>query len=274
MRENRTNRGMVVFLLVVSIVSLALAGVTFWVVNELRSVDHETVYQVSTIDALMMKAYTGVVPVSKLLSHGDIGIGTFDGIDGELIILDGRCYQARTDGNLYPVPPDAMVPYADVTFFEPDLVFTIGPTDNIGAMSGEIDHNLPSPNLFYAIRADGSFPIVKFRSIPRQEAPYNKTLAEAAGEQAVHELQNVSGTLIGFYSPPYVQGIGIPGFHFHFVTGDRRMGGHVLDLVTGPATKVKADITPGFTMELPLAGEFIVAPLGTDLSSDIARVER
>ena len=274
MNENRMNRGMVVFLLVVIVVCVALAGVTFWVVNELRSVDHETIYQVSTIDALMMKAYTGVIPVSKLLSHGDIGIGTFEGIDGELIVIDGRCYQARTDGNLYPAPPDAMIPYADVTFFEPDLVFTVGAADNFSLISGEIHSHLPSPNLFYAIRADGNFPRVKFRSIPKQEAPYNKTLAEAAGEQVIHELQNANGTLIGFYSPPYVQGVGIPGSHIHFVTSDRRMGGHVLELATGPATMVQVDITPGFTMELPLAGEFINASLGKDLSTDIARVER
>jgi len=101
--------------------------------------------------------------------------GHFEGIDGELIILDGHCYQARTDGDLYPAPADATVPYADVTFFEPDLVFSIGEAGNITTMTSEITSHLPSPNLFYAIRADGTFQRVRFRAIPKQEAPYNKT---------------------------------------------------------------------------------------------------
>ena len=65
--------------------------------------DRETLYQVSTIDALMQGAYEGVQPVSEIRKHGDFGIGTFDALDGEMIVLDGTVYQAKADGKIYPV---------------------------------------------------------------------------------------------------------------------------------------------------------------------------
>src|SRR5512137_1292807 len=63
--------------------------------------DREVLYQVSTIDALMQGVFDGVEPVAELKKHGDFGIGTFDALDGEMIVLDGIVYQAKADGHIY-----------------------------------------------------------------------------------------------------------------------------------------------------------------------------
>ncbi len=37
----------------------------------------------------------GTMTVGELLEHGDLGLGTLDSIDGELIVLDGKAYQVK-----------------------------------------------------------------------------------------------------------------------------------------------------------------------------------
>ena len=51
-------------------------------------------YQVSTLQALMLGYSRAVISVSELLNHGNIGLGTFKDVDGEMIVLDGSCYRA------------------------------------------------------------------------------------------------------------------------------------------------------------------------------------
>ena len=45
--------------------------------------------------------------VADIRRHGDFGLGTFDSLDGEGIMLDGRCWQARGDGSVIEAPDDA-----------------------------------------------------------------------------------------------------------------------------------------------------------------------
>lgn len=51
----------------------------------------DTLYQVSTLDSLMQGVYDGELMLEELLQRGDFGIGTFDALDGEMVILDGWC---------------------------------------------------------------------------------------------------------------------------------------------------------------------------------------
>lgn len=52
-------------------------------------------FQYNTLGALMAGLYGGTLTVGELLEHGDLGLGTLDSIDGELIVLDGKAYQAK-----------------------------------------------------------------------------------------------------------------------------------------------------------------------------------
>jgi len=234
--------------------------------------DHETLYQVSTIDALMLGVYDGVQPVSELKKHGGFGIGTFDGLDGEMIVLDGKVYQAKADGRVYLVMDNATTPFATVTIFDRDFSLTTGQPMNFSVFSKDMSARLPSQNMIYAVRAHGTFPWMKVRAIPAQQKPY-PTLTEAAKNQAVYTYTNTTGTLVGVYMPLFFDGLNVPGYHLHFLSDDHQTGGHILDFVVPANTTVEYDITPKFEMLLPTSGAFTGVNLSQDLSKELARVE-
>jgi acetolactate decarboxylase len=176
------------------------------------------------------------------------------------------------DGTATAVDGGVIVPYAAVTTFERDIVVPNISGRNFTQVTAGLDAALPSKNLFTAIRIDGRFPTVVARSVPRQEKPY-PPLADAVTRQAVFEWHNVTGTVVGFYTPPFAKGIGVTGYHLHFLSADRRTGGHILDLAVEDTPAV-LDLTPRFTMVLPTSGEFIGVDLSGDLSQELARVEQ
>jgi acetolactate decarboxylase len=234
--------------------------------------DRETLYQVSTIDALMQGVYDGIQPVGEIKKHGDFGIGTFDALEGEMIVLDGVVYQAKSDGRVYSVPDNTTTPFATVTYFEPDFNATIGRPMNFSWFSTDMSARLPSQNMIYAVRMQGTFPHVKIRAIPAQQKPY-PTLTDAAKNQSVYTYADARGTVVGFYTPVFFKGINVAGYHLHFISDDRHTGGHILDFEVPANTEVEYDITPEFEMLLPTKGAFIGVDLSQDLSQRLARVE-
>jgi acetolactate decarboxylase len=236
-------------------------------------IDRENLYQVSTIDALMQGVFDGFEPVSELKKHGDFGIGTFDALDGEMIVLEGKVYQAGADGAIHPVPDSATTPFATVTYFDRDLAVKTGRQMNFSEFSSTMAAGLPSQNVIYAVQMHGTFPVMKVRAIPAQHKPY-PTLTEAAKNQSVFTYDNATGTVVGFYTPSFFKGLNVAGFHLHFISDDRRTGGHILDFVVPVNTTVEYDITPGFTMALPTSGSFTGVDLTKDLSADLAKVEQ
>jgi acetolactate decarboxylase len=236
------------------------------------SQDCETLYQVSTIDALMQGVYDGVQPVGEIKKHGDFGIGTFDALEGEMIVVDGVVYQAKSDGMIYPVPDTTSTPFATVTFFEPDFNATSERLVNFSEFSADMNTRLPSQNMIYAVRMQSTFPHMKVRAIPAQQKPY-PTLTDAAKNQSVYTYQDTRGTVVGFYTPVFFKGINVAGYHLHFISDDRHTGGHILDFEVPASTLVEYDITPEFEMLLPTSGAFIGIDLSEDLSQGLARVE-
>jgi acetolactate decarboxylase len=132
----------------------------------------------------MQGVFDGVEPIGDLRKHGDFGLGTFDALDGEMIMIDGVVYQARSDGKVYTPPGSMTTPFAEVTFFDRDMtIVTEGPM-NISAFSTVMTNALPSPNLPCAIRVHGIFPEMKIRLVPSQAKPYT-SLAAAVQNQSV-----------------------------------------------------------------------------------------
>ncbi|HNQ55718.1 MAG TPA: acetolactate decarboxylase, partial [Methanothrix sp.] len=149
--------------------------------------EDDVLFQVSTIDALMQGVFDGFYSFDDLMDQGDFGIGTFNALDGEMVALDGEYYQVRADGVAYPVQGDMTAPFATVTRFEADQTAALENASNFTELARQIDRHLPSPNAFYALRIDGTFPYVQTRSVPRQEKPYPR-LAEAVEDQSVFNL--------------------------------------------------------------------------------------
>lgn len=198
--------------------------------------DTETLTQVSTYPALQRGQFSGEVTYAQLAQAGDFGLGTFQGLDGEMIALDGVFYQAKSDGSVQVADPTTTTPFADVSFFHSSQQLQLTtPLTNVEQLKVYLSQHLPSANRPYAFKISGTFPTITFRSVPKQSEPY-PTLTDAVGKQIVFEQQNISGTLVGYVLPNYFSTIGVSGYHFHFISADRQRGGHVLDVSLNTAT--------------------------------------
>lgn len=235
-----------------------------------RKVD--SLYQASTIDALLVGIYDGSTTFADLKRNGDFGLGTFDALDGEMIALDGNFYQAKADGTVLPVADTARTPFAVVKFFIPETTLPLAAVADLTSLMRQLDALLPTPNYFYALKIEGTFPALKVRSVPAQQKPY-PGLAAAASRQAVFLLQEISGTIVGFRTPGFAKGINLPGYHFHFISDDRKVGGHLLDCRFDTAL-LSLDEVRELHLALPENSEFSRGNLGQDHGCDLEKAER
>lgn len=256
--------------LVLMAITLSIFGVNAIDQDMDGNIDRDVLFQVSTIDALLQGVYDGVMNFGELKQQGDFGIGTFEGIDGEMIALDGQYYQVKADGIAYSVNDTMTTPFSTVTYFDKDFDIIVS-AKNFTELSSALDAQIPSKNLFYAIRIDGTFPYVKTRSIPKLSKPY-PLLKDAAANQSVFEFKDIKGTIVGFYTPESAEGLNVPGYHLHLITDDKKAGGHILDLALNSSV-IWLDITPTFNMALPSSGDFIGIDLTKDLNEDLNEVE-
>jgi acetolactate decarboxylase len=191
-------------------------------------IDTSVIFQYSTLNALQAGVYEGEISLSELKKHGDFGVGTFDGLDGEMILLNGEWYQIKSDGRVYIPGKNAKTPFAQVTWFLPEQKIGLKNAEGIDAVCRKMDESLSTKNLFYAVKIKGLFKSVKLRSVPKQSAPY-PALSEAVKSQTVFEAKDVEGSIIGYRYPDYISEINISGYHLHFISSDRTLGGHLLD---------------------------------------------
>jgi acetolactate decarboxylase len=233
---------------------------------------HE-IFQTSLMSALLDGVYEGETTVRDLLGQGDFGIGTFNALDGEMLILDGVCYQLRADGSSSEAALDARSPFAVVTQFTPHTGRDLLPGSTRAEVSDQIDRLTESENYMYALRIEGEFARITMRTVARQTKPF-RPLTDATGDEDIIELTDVSGTIVGFRTPLYEKGIGVPGCHAHFVTDDRSGGGHVLDFTLA---RGRASLCLGtdLRLQLPLTAAFRDADLAPDdLDAQVDTTER
>jgi acetolactate decarboxylase len=215
----------------------------------------EVLYQASTIQALSAGYYDGQEDLCSLKQHGDFGLGTFQGLEGEMVVLDGNFYQVKVDGRVHLVNKAEGIPFAQVTFFDADKAFPVDSELSYAGLSPYLDKLLSSTNLFYAVKISGRFKYVKTRSVPKQPKPY-PDLNQAVKEQKVFEFNDIEGTVIGFRSPEYAGNFSVGGYHLHFISKDRRKGGHLLDFQAS-RVKIEIDETADFYLSLPTNEEFL-----------------
>ena len=232
----------------------------------------DVLFQISTINVLLDGVYDGEVTYEKLKQYGDFGIGTFNGLDGEMIGLEGKFYQVKADGRAYLVDDSMKTPFAVVTFFEADKSALLDKIENYGQLKQSLDKLLPTKNIFYAIKIEGVFKYVKTRSVPGQNKPY-PLLVEVVKTQSIFEFHNIKGTIVGFWCPCYVEGVNVPGYHLHFITEDRKAGGHLLECHLQNA-RVEIDYTSEFYMALLKSDEFYKTDLTRKKQKELERVER
>jgi acetolactate decarboxylase len=211
--------------------------------------DPHVLFQASTIGALLEGSFEGDVTFAELAQHGDLGLGTLNHLDGEMIAIDGRFYRADLEGNLTEVPSDERTPFAVVLGFRPEIEFDLEGSLDHDRLLAEIDRRIPADAASCAVRIDGRFESVRARSVPRQEPPY-RPLTEVVSDQHVFELVDLDGTILGFRFPEYAEGIEVAGWHLHVISEDRTRGGHVLDC-RAETVHVQLDPSSELHVELP-----------------------
>jgi acetolactate decarboxylase len=233
-------------------------------------IQEQSLFQVSTIDALLQGDYDGYTSLNELSSKGDFGIGTVNALDGELIIENGQFYQVKADGKVYRPSGELKTPFASVVKFAPEDSIEIHDLDFKG-LKLLIDSLMKSPNYFFAIRLDGEFDSVRTRSVPAQQKPY-PALVVITQKQPEFSIQKSKGKLTGFFCPEFVKGINISGYHLHYLSDDKTAGGHLLDFRLTSGT-LKLDKIRKFEMVLPESGSFQKTEYKTDRISELKKVE-
>lgn len=230
-------------------------------------------FQASTIGALLDGAFEGDLSFAELAEHGDLGLGTLNHLDGEMVALDGEFFRADIEGTVTPVPAEERTPFAVVTRFEPAIDERL-PEESLShdELLARLDALLPAGASSAAIRLDGRFDLLRARSVPRQEPPY-RPLTEVVADQHVFELAEVEGTMLGFRFPAYAEGIEVGGYHLHFISADRSRGGHVLDS-RSRGLRARLDPSDDLHVELPPRIDLEDPALAAQTHAAVELVER
>ncbi len=232
---------------------------------------HGSLYLCAPVNALIEGIYEEKLPIAGILEHGDFGLGTFDNLDGEMVILDGLVYRISGDGRVEKVSAEEKTPFACVTRYTP---LSHDGLDEEMAYDGFLEwlqRLLPSPNLCYAIRVEGLFSRVRVRSVPRQDN--YRPLVEVTKDQPVFEFGEIHGTLAGFYTPSFMGSVNVPGLHLHFLSDDRTRGGHLLECVPRNV-RAGVQILASIEVSLPMSFEYLTCDFLRDVKRDIEKAEK
>lgn len=233
---------------------------------------YNELYQYSVVSSLMEGIGETGLPYKELVHHGDHGLGTFRRMAGEMICLDNEVYQMKSDGSIVTIDSSTgadVAPFAMVTRFRPSVTTNLAFEDKQG-LSDAMSKLFPkTKNRYLAFRIDGLFQSVAVRTADGQRYQHEK-LKELHKRQTTYEFANVRGSLIGFRSPEFLQGVSVAGDHLHFISEERDRGGHVLDCKSAGQVQFSASILSTVHLQLPDDDEFNEAELALD--SDGIRV--
>lgn len=261
----------IIFLL---IFILSLFAVSAVCAGNVMVMKDDSIHQVSTLQAFMHGEYDGIITVGDLKHNGDTGLGTFEGANGEMIVLGGVVYQAKADGSIQEMPNNEKVPFAVVTNFDEDVSVNDISAKNFSDLTSQLDKEIDKlgKNNIYVLKIKGDFSNITVRSVEKQEKPYTEFTEVAKTDQKVFNYTNQSGTIVAVYFPKYMDSLNMYGLHLHFLSDDKTKGGHVLELNMTKAN-VGIDIISEFNMLLSTKDSFTKMDLSENMSSKISSVE-
>lgn len=229
-------------------------------------------FQAGLVRGMLQGVYQGDVDFKTLASHGDIGLGTFNGVDGEMIALDGKFYRADQDGNVSLVAPTMLTPFSVVAKASPSIVFSTQAVTSLKALNALIDKHLPTPNIFYLIRVDADFEWISLRSEACLAGAIGPLAEMLPKLQKKFELTQVQGSLVAAYCPAYSSGVSIPGYHYHFIDRARSKGGHAFDARISKA-QIMITALREFRLHLSANQAFDTADLNMDSADALSKTE-
>lgn len=236
------------------------------------SSDRDSLVQFSLLAALAADDYTGTVPLRDVLAAGNFGVGTFDQLDGEMIVLNGKMFQALADGTVRRPDLNHTTPYATVTRFAMDGRIDKLSCASLDDLDAQLDRKLPRRNLPYALRIRGLITSLTIRSVRAQTPPF-EPLVDVVKSQATWEHRDLRGTLVGIRCPAWMGTINVSGYHWHFLSDDQKVGGHLLACEFSDGT-LEYDECTAVLIHLPQTTEFDSFDAQSVSEADIDQVER
>lgn len=229
-------------------------------------------YQLSTLSALLLGDFEPSLSIGELKQHGTLGIGTFEGLGGELIMLDGVVWNGTHTGEAVPAADIEKTPFACVIDWQPAAAAVklpaVGSLDNLRAVLDEAAKG--AENRVLAVRLQVFQADVTFRSFAPAPKPW-KPMKDMLFSQKITAERNVRAEIIGFRFPGYLESINMPGWHLHVLTAPndsgKRFGGHLLN-ITADAGEAQWMTAAGLELTFPTgeAGRIYDAlPLDQDL---------
>ena len=234
--------------------TLVILILIFSSLNYSQKKDTRTLFQSAPINALLNGVMNDNFTIGEISKNGNFGLGTFNGVDGEMIVLDGKVYRVDNNGKVTMPGKYVRTPFAAVTYFHRDTVLMIHDSLSMKQLQEYIDRNLKSQNIIYAIKISGKFNYIEARSEEKQSKPYTN-LADVLKDQSIFKFRDINGTMAGFKVPSYMQGINVAGYHFHFLSQDKKSGGHILNCTSGNV-KVEIEALNNFELKFSDTNEF------------------
>lgn len=219
--------------------------------STLREINKDVIYQFSPVSEIFNGNYEYEMSCGEIRKKGDFGIGTFEGLDGQMVILNGKIYQIKDDGIAY-LPDDTIkVPYVAITCFQPDFSYLLDKEVHFDGLTEVLDKILIDRSIFYAIKVQGKFKHLKVWGGYKQSKPYLPLKEVLRLPIPTFDLFNVEATLVGFWCPQFAEGLNVPGYHFHCVTLNERAGGHVDECIIENCT-IEIDEIHSLYLDLPV----------------------
>ena len=198
----------------------------------------DNIFQYGTMQKFLNREFEGSLTIKDLKSHGDFGLGTYNSVDGEMVVSDGKVYRIKTTGEAQEVNDLEISPFTVVKFFKADTSFVLNESKTFDELKEYISNLIFDKSKPVAIKITGEYENVKTRTVPKQNKPY-PSLEEIVANQIVFDFENINGSAIGYWFPDYFQPVNFPAFHFHFLVHSREGGnkeaaggGHLLDCTT------------------------------------------
>jgi len=202
-----------------------------------------TFFQAGLIIGIQQGVYEGDVDFKRLEQHGDTGLGTLNGVDGEMIAIDNDFYHIDSAGAIKKIDPVTLTPFSIVTKFNPTLSFMIAKITSLDELTILLDTHIPTPNIFYMMRIDAELDWIKIDGENCKMRPAKPLIPRSS------EFTHLAGSLIVTRCPDYSAAFTIPGYHYHFIDSTKTRGGHVADLKIKTAS-VKMTFMRRFSMVL------------------------
>jgi acetolactate decarboxylase len=234
---------------------ILLILVTVLVMMGCSSEQEDMIVHYSVLKALDNGVLEGNMKVGELKQHGDFGLGTYNRMNGEMVVLDHVVYRVSPDGKVMQPEDETLIPYSLVTFYQQDETLSMNGEIDYPKLKAFAESKVPSRNMFYAFRIYGEFDYIKCGGADLQEKPYNEPLDVMLSDRPVYEGSNINGTLVGFWCPAYIGDINSAGFHLHFIADDHSMGGHLMEF-TARSLEIGYDTKAVYKMILPETDDF------------------